>query len=80
MSPNVFAEEHHTIGSKIPPGIVCLILLQSAGAHSDPPAINHSNFVYFGGVGDFYWYLFDKRTGNQLCLNQVLKLGTNVGY
>ena len=34
-------------------------------------------FFYFEGVGDLYWYPFDKRTSS---INQVSKLRTNVGY
>ena len=46
--------------------------VQSDVANSNWLAIKHSNLIYFGSVGDFYWYPVDKRTGRQLCVNQVL--------
>ena len=37
-------------------------------------------FVYFGSVGYSNWQPFDKRTNSEPCVNQVVKLRTNVGY
>ena len=71
MSANEFNEVPHIIGSKIPLDTVCYRQLQSDGAHCNWRAIHHSNFLYYGGVGDFYWYPFDEKTGSQHCINTL---------
>ena len=73
-APNIVADQNVSV-------VLDLLKMITIGwSHFQSASNKPLKFVYFGRVGYFNWYPCDKRTNCESCVNQVVKIRTNVGY